>query len=321
MATTTTTSTPWKGQEKYLKGGYDEAERLLRRGPADYYSGETLAGFSPLQRQSQRGIANYVRGPRATAMQKGSEGQLLGTYGQARNLANYGNLASQYGLTQGQYGGMTPFTGGQMAGLLAGDVDLGPRSPFAAVAQGMGQQAAKQLSGTVLPQIRAGITQYQPGGSTRGDMIQKGAVAAGAEQLQKDISNMYANAYSQAQGQRLPAAQMGLGAQQSAQQLGLAGGQLGLSGMSQYPTIMSAPINMMGALGEVGAAQRAMKQEGINRDMQRWQYDANKGQKALDNYMANLSGNFGGTTSSSSKKSGSDYLGTALSLMMLGGLG
>ena len=314
MATTTSTSEPWEGQKTYLKGGYDKARRLLEQGPADYYPDRTLAGFDPLQLQAQRGIANYVRGPRATAMQKGSEGQLLGTYGQARNLANYGNLASQYGLTQGQYGAMTPFSGGQMAGLLAGEVDLGPRSPFAAVAQGMGQQAAKQLGGTVLPGIRTGITQYHPGGSTRGDMIQKGAVGAAAEQLQRDISGMYADAYGQAQGRRLPAAQMGLGAQESAQPLGLAGGQLGLSGMSQYPTIMSAPINMMGALGEVGGARRAMDQESINRDIQRYMYDANKTQSGLNQYMANLSGNFGGKTTSSG--GGTNWLGTALGLMI-----
>ena len=60
---------------------------------------------------------------------------------------------------------------------------------------------------------------------------------------------------------------------------------------NMYPSMMSAPLGMYGAVGDVGAQQRALQQEGINRNMARYQYDANKGQQQLGNYMNMISGN------------------------------
>ena len=63
-----------------------------------------------------------------------------------------------------------------------------------------------------------------------------------------------------------------------------------------YPSIMGAPMGLYGAMGDVGAQRRAMTQEGINRDMAEYQYEANKQQQQLANYMSMISGNYGGTT-------------------------
>ena len=54
-------------------------------------------------------------------------------------------------------------------------------------------------------------------------------------------------------------------------------------------------LDVLRAVGDVGAQQRALQQEGINRQMARYQYDANKGQQQLGNYMNMISGNYGGT--------------------------
>jgi hypothetical protein len=84
----------------------------------------------------------------------------------------------------------------------------------------------------------------------------------------------------------------GLQGQQAARQ---AGG-LGLSAVGQYPSTMNAPLNMYGAIGDVGAARRAMTQAAIDRDMARYQYQATAPQQALANYMSMITGNYGGTT-------------------------
>lgn len=49
---TTQTSSPWKSQVPYLKYGMDEAARLYQDGGPQYYSGSTVAGFSPEQNQA-----------------------------------------------------------------------------------------------------------------------------------------------------------------------------------------------------------------------------------------------------------------------------
>ena len=65
--------------------------------------------------------------------------------------------------------------------------------------------------------------------------------------------------------------------------------------MQQYPGIMAAPLSMYGAMGDVGAQRRAMQQESINQAMQKYQYGAQAPQIALQNFMAGISGEYGGT--------------------------
>ena len=58
---------------------------------------------------------------------------------------------------------------------------------------------------------------------------------------------------------------------------------------------MAAPMSMYGAMGDVGAQRRAMQQESINQAMQKYEYGATAPQTALQNYMAGISGEYGGT--------------------------
>jgi len=57
---------------------------------------------------------------------------------------------------------------------------------------------------------------------------------------------------------------------------------------------MAAPLAMYGAMGDVGAQRRAMAQESINQAMQKYEYGATAPQVALQNYMAGISGEYGG---------------------------
>jgi len=63
---------------------------------------------------------------------------------------------------------------------------------------------------------------------------------------------------------------------------------------------MAAPLNMYGAMGDVGAQRRAMTQASMDRDMARYQYEATAPQQQLANYMKMITGNYGGTTTQTS---------------------
>ena len=68
----------------------------------------------------------------------------------------------------------------------------------------------------------------------------------------------------------MPAAQMGLGAQQFGMGYGLQGMQGAQAGMGMVPGLMQAPLGMYGAAQGVGEQQRALNQAAINRDISRY---------------------------------------------------
>jgi len=150
---------------------------------------------------------------------------------------------------------------------LSGEVDTARFDP---VMDYLSRQMQSNLQSNVLPGIRQSMVQYQPGGSTRADLVQQKAIETANQQMLDK------------------AAQMTYDAQQAAQQRALQYGQL-------YPTIMQAPLSMYQAIGDVGAARRAMTQEAMNRDQARYAYEAAAPQNALRNYMAMITGNYGST--------------------------
>jgi len=59
---------------------------------------------------------------------------------------------------------------------------------------------------------------------------------------------------------------------------------------------MGAPLSMMQTQADVGAQRRAMTQEAINQDMARYNYEAMAPMSDLQQYMSNISGDYGGTS-------------------------
>ena len=173
-----------------------------------------------------------------------------------------------------------------MIGGLGGQVDYDQFSPMANV---YGQQYLSEIQKN-MPAVRQAMVEAgHYGGSSRGDIVQGQIASAAGKNLAQNLAKLYGGAYTGAQ-ERVP------------------------QFMQQYPSIMSAPLQMAGAVGEVGAQQRAMTQEQINRDMARDQYQKNAEQQALGNYMNMVSGNYGGTQTQTAP---SDPFGT---LMQLGNL-
>jgi len=277
---------PWEPQKAPLKRGMARAESLYQAGPAPYFPGKTLADFDPAQQAAQAATMGYAMGPRAASQQALAEQQMGRTY----------DWASKMPTTVAQGVGAT---GPTMQSMLAGNVPTGAGTPYGDMADAYKQQVISQLTNPqgVLANIRSGLVNYgQAGGSTRGDLLQKQAIEDAVTQgLSMPLSQMYGQAYQQAQAGRLPAAQA---IQQGYGNIANAYGQAaqtGLAGMQQYPTIMSAPLSMYQAMGDVGAQRRAMSQESINQAMQKYQYGAQAPQIALQNFMAGISGEYGGT--------------------------
>ena len=262
----TTEVSPWEAQREYLERGFSDARSLYGRGAPSYYSAPTVASFDPTETAAQRSTIGYVTGPRATAQQAAAENALIGSLG-----------------------GQTGFSPTQTADLLAGNVRNGAGTPYTAMEDALTTGVIDNLTGNILPQIREAQVRYQPGGGTRTDLETNRAITNAVQAgLVKPLAEMYGGAYQQAQGMRMPAAQMGVQQRQFGQQM--------------YPTIMSAPINMYDAMGAVGEQRRAMSQRGIDQDMARYQYESNAAQNALRNYMAMVTGDYGSTTTATTPR-------------------
>jgi len=317
MGSSTTRTEPWAKQKDFLERGFRGAGSQLDAGMPDYYGKDwtdTLAGFAPEQMASQDAMLNYMRSPETAAYQQATGQQYLDTYGLTKGMTDTASgLASEIG------GGA--FTPAQQQSLLAGDVNTGALS---AVTRDMSQDVLGAIHSEILPNIRTQQVQYQPGGSSRGDMVASNAVSAAIDRLTKQSTGMYADAFSAAQQRRLPAAQYQTGAAQGAanyltgaQQ---ASGQLGIQNMGQYGNIMQQPIGLMQLGSNIGAQRRAMDQAQMNENMKRYNYESMRPQAELQNYMASISGDYGGQSTAS--PSGLSTAGTMLGLMkMMSGMG
>ena len=249
--TQTTTTKPWEGQEPYLKAGFQRAQELYNRNPM---------GPSYYQGSTLAGFD-----PAQQAQQRMTLNYAMGARPQAMQRG------AESSLVQG----------------LSGQIDPNAYNPMAAA---LGQKVQGQLTGNILPGIRESLVRYQPGGSSRGDIVQNKAIAnAVTSGMTMPLAEMYTNAYNQAQNRAVQSGQM-------------------------YPSIMSAPLGMAEAVGQVGEARQDMTQQGINRAMMRDQYQKNAPQQALANYMNMIGGNYGGTTTQTSP---SDPMGTLLGLGQL----
>ena len=239
--TTVTKTEPWDAQKDYLTAGFGRAQDLYNLNPM---------GPSYYQGPTLAGFD-----PAQQASQRMTMNYAMGTRPQAMQRG------AEASLMQG----------------LSGQVD---RAAFDPLASALGSKVQSQLTGNILPGIRESLIRYQPGGSSRGDLVQNKAISdAVTSGMTLPLAQSYADAYG------------------TAQQRATQAGQL-------YPTMMTAPLGMAQAVGDVGQARRSMTQEGINRAMARDQYMKNAPQQALANYMSMISGDYGGTTSQTAP---SDY--------------
>jgi len=312
--TTTTRTEPWAEQKPYLETGFKRAEDLYTTGkltPA-YYSDTAVSPFRPQQLAAQLAAEMYLEGPRPTAMMTGAErefGRGLSAGGEA--MVYGGDAASPLGV--GEYAGMTPFSEAQYSGLLSGEYDP---STFDPVAAAIRAETVGKLESEILPGIRQQITQYQPGGGSKGDIVQANAIAAAQEDINRKIAQGQFQAYQQAQQRMLPAAQLGVGQQQFGMGYGLQGME-GVEGMlGRYGDTMAEPLRQYEAMGGIGAQQQAQRQREIDAAMTRYGYEAELPTIGLQNYLAGISGDYGGSSTSTGPAGPSPFVSA-----LAGGLG
>jgi len=153
-----------------------------------------------------------------------------------------------------------------LIGGMGGQVDYSQYSPMANV---YGQQYLSEIQKN-MPAVRQAMVEYQPGGGSRGDIVQAGIAGAAGKNLAQNLAGLYGGAYSAAQ-ERIP------------------------QFTNQYQSIMNAPMDMYGQLGQIGQRDTARAQAAIDADMARYQYEAAAPQTQLANYMKTISGDYGGT--------------------------
>ena len=310
---TTTTTQPWEKQEPYLEEGMQRGLKMLQGGqfsPEFYGAPGTqapgaasigqvapgVAGFAPQQQAAMDAITQYTMGPRPQAMMSAAEQAMLGGAGgpgvlpYAQSAMSQGNIMGQP-QTQAGYAAMTPFSEDQYGGLLSGDVDT---TQFGDVADVYRREAMGQLEEEMLPGIRSKMVGFQPGGGTRGDLLQAKALSSANQRVSDNIAKAMFGAQQQAEAMRLPAAQMGLGAQQFGMGYGLQGMEGARAGMGMYPSLMAAPLGMYGAAQQVGAQQQALDQAAIDQDIARYEYQSQLPQQALGQYLSSVQGDYGG---------------------------
>ena len=236
-----TKTEPWEEQQKYLTQGFEQAQNLYNLNPmgTPYYGGPTVAGFDPAQEAAQGAALGYATGPRPGVMQAGTEQALM----------------------QGLRGGQ--------------GVNYGAGSPFSAMMNRAEEQVRGKLLGETLPGIRESMVglsgPVQPGGGSRGDLMQERAIQSAAKEFAGNIADQWGGAWTAAQQARPEY-------------------------MRQAGAIQQQPLAMYGAMADVGADRRAMTQEGINRSMQAYDWQQAAPQRALQNYLASVTGDYGSVT-------------------------
>ena len=154
-----------------------------------------------------------------------------------------------------------------LIGGMGGHVDYSQFQPMADV---YGQQYLSEIQKN-MPAVRQSMVEYQPGGGSRGDIVQAGIAGSAAKNLAQNLAGLYGGAYSAAQ-ERIP------------------------QFTNQYQSIMNAPMGMYQQLGSLGAKDTARRQADINAQMQKHQYEMTKDQSQLANYMNMVAGNYGSTS-------------------------
>ena len=308
--TTYTRTDPWGPQQDYLKAGMGRVEDAYvtdRFSPAFYGAPGTmsegaqvinqiapgLVGFDPSQHDAMARALDYGMGERAGNLMGASEASYLDDIlPYTAGAMGVGRVAGEWGGGPSGYAGVLPFEGDQYSQMLRGDVDY---SQYDAMADAYRQQFEDQVS-EGLQNVRQGLISYQPGGGSRGDIFAANVASAGQKALAQNLAGLYGGAYQQAQAGRMPAAQMGVGAQQFGMGYGLQGLQGAQSALGLYPGMLSSPFGVYGQSAQLGAEQRAMQQAALNRDIARYEYESQLPQQELQSYLAGVHGDYGGMT-------------------------
>jgi hypothetical protein len=227
---TDSTNTSRPWQQEYYKRMLAQAENLYNQGMPQQYQGPTVAGFTPAQMESMNLTSNYVTGG-------------------AQDMMNNQNRIYQQ--------------------MMSGQVDTGAGSPYANMADAYKRQAVGQAQ-DAMAELRTGQVAYQPGGSSRAELLNERVMEDTNQGISDNLASMYGNAYDQAQQKQVQA-------------------------LGQYGSIMNMPLEMSKQLyNRVGLPQQTLNQALMDDQKRRYDYNAMSPYNNLAQFQSFISGNYGG---------------------------
>ena len=228
--TTESTNTSRPWQQEYYKRMLAQAENLYNKGMPDYYKGPTVAGFTPAQMESMNLTSNYVTGG-------------------AQDMMNNQNQIYRQ--------------------MMSGQVDTGAGTPYGDMADAYRRQAVSQAQ-DAMAELRTGQVAYQPGGSSRAELLNERVMEDTNQGISDNLAAMYGNAYDRAQ-------------------------QKQVSALGQYGSIMNMPLEMSKQLyNRVGLPQQTLNQALMDDQKKRYDYNAMMPYNNLAQFQSFISGNYGG---------------------------
>ena len=162
---TDSTNTSRPWQQEYYKRMLAQAENLYNKGMPQQYQGPTVSGFTPAQMESMNLTSNYVTGG-------------------AQDMMNNQNQMYRQ--------------------MMSGQVDTGAGTPYGDMANAYRRQAVGQAQ-DAMAELRTGQVAYQPGGSSRGELLNERVMEDTNQGISDNLAAMYGSAYGQAQQKQVQA--------------------------------------------------------------------------------------------------------------------
>ncbi len=298
--TQTTKSEPWSGQQPYLTQGFQGASNIYQAGPAQYYPGQTYADMSDPTKAGLQGIVNQASG----------SNPITSTAGQYTKDVLSGNTNNPYAPILG--------AGAGQLGATAGGGYLGSNPFLDSVYSNAARNVKQDFENTVIP----GITSAFGQSGTTGSALMGESLANAGGKLGDTLSGLASSIYAPAyENERTRQVQAGT-------QLANTGTNLFNTGVNQQtqtlglsPSIAQSQfLNPQMLLG-AGQGYEDFANKALQDDISRFNYNQNADLSALQDYLALISGNYGGTSVTRSSSSGNP-LSTALgSIATIGSMG
>lgn len=341
-ATQTSTTTPWKAQQPYLLGGFQDSANVynaLKQQP--FYQGDFYAGLNNLQNRSIRGIRDFATGGGRDAaqnmLQSGQNSLRQGAMGQ---LGVAGDLAGFNTGAGTNFDSLTNFNPENATRQNISDAGQYANNPYLqGEIDAVSQDVRRNLTEDVLPGINRAASSSGLTNSSRAGVAEGIALRGAQDRIGNISSTMRSNAYQQGLGLAENARTANLGMQLSGLSQGLtntenarqfnqnsrlnalanAGNLYGNAfGQGLQSTVSGAQqmYNNFDAMSQAGKLRQQDAQAGLNEDYAKWQGARYQGFNDLDRYMQLIGGQYGRTTTDSANNGMPNWLN-----MVQGGMG
>lgn len=291
QATTAQTNAPWSGALPYITSGLQSAQNLYSQGGPQYYPGQTYAP----ENSGEQSAINSLEGlssqfaPTLSAAQSGvsnatNTAQLIGGSSATDNPSN----SFFTGLTTGS----NSIPGLSTLNNYANGSMLSAQNPYF-------QQMANTVTSQVLPGINS---QFANSGEANSGQASRAAGLGVGDAVGGLAYNNYQQGLTQQQTAANSLAGYGItGAQGLASNYQnnvsnqINAGNLGLNAAQLAPLLQAMGLNADNAGLTAGQTQQGLDQQPITAAMNQYNYNQNLPYQNLQNYIANITGQIGGT--------------------------